>query len=155
MVGVYAGDTGIINVCHRYRLFRNNWHTGGTFMVKLILPYPPTLNSLYRAGGGKYWMTQKGKDYKTEVATIIRGEKRVFFSKVQRLSVSLVVTPPDKRKRDIDGILKILLDSLQRKLPFNPGIYEDDYQIKRLLVEMLSPAKDKVGLVEVFIEEYT
>jgi len=123
-------------------------------MVRLIIPYPPALNSLYRAGNGKYWMTQKGKDYKTEIAIILRAQKLPYYTKDQRLSMTLLVTPPDRRKRDIDGILKLLCDSLQRKLPFNPGLYEDDFQIRRLLVEMKEPAKDKIGVVEVFIEEY-
>lgn len=47
-----------------------------------------------------------------------------------RLYLHLVCQPPDQRKRDLDNLLKPLLDALQ-----HAGLYEDDSQIDRLMIE--------------------
>lgn len=52
------------------------------------------------------------------------------YSKEIKLSLGVSLHPPDKRRRDIDNPIKILLDSLQRA-----DVFEDDNQIARLLVE--------------------
>jgi crossover junction endodeoxyribonuclease RusA len=45
------------------------------------------------------------------------------------LSLEMDVYPPDKRKRDIDNLIKPGIDSLM-----NSGLFDDDSQIARLLV---------------------
>lgn len=47
-----------------------------------------------------------------------------------RISVALSVFPPDKRRRDIDNLAKISLDSLQKA-----GLFHDDSQIDYLSIE--------------------
>lgn len=46
------------------------------------------------------------------------------------IEVVLCLHPPDKRRRDIDNGIKIILDGLQRG-----GLIQDDYQISRLYVQ--------------------
>lgn len=58
------------------------------------------------------------------------------------VSLFLDCYPPDRRRRDIDNILKCLLDSL-----VNAGVMEDDSLIKRLHMEMREPIPE--GLVHV------
>lgn len=60
------------------------------------------------------------------------------------VSLSLDCYPPDRRRRDIDNILKCLLDSL-----VNAGVLEDDSLIRRLLMEMREPIPE--GLVHVHV----
>jgi crossover junction endodeoxyribonuclease RusA len=48
-----------------------------------------------------------------------------------RLGLWLELYPPDRRVRDIDNPLKALLDALRAA-----GMFADDRQIKRLLIEL-------------------
>lgn len=108
-------------------------------MIELKLPYPPNVNHYKKVGALQ--RTSSGKLYQPRVNTLatqrfyievygrIRAQGLKSFNSAT-LMVQVSVYPPDKRKRDLDGILKVLLDSLQRG-----GLFDDDYQIARLLVE--------------------
>jgi len=112
-------------------------------MIELTLPYPPSVNHYKTIG--RIQRTTTGKLYQTRINS--NETKRYYFEVwflVQHLkakeglisfdsatiSVEVDVYPPDGRKRDLDGCLKVLLDSMQRA-----GLYNDDYQIARLLVQ--------------------
>lgn len=47
----------------------------------------------------------------------------------ERLSVSIQLWPPDKRRRDIDNVLKALLDALEAA-----NVFADDGQIDNLSI---------------------
>ena len=47
-----------------------------------------------------------------------------------RIFLNIRVYPPDKRKRDIDNLIKVVADSLQ-----DAGFYENDSQIDRIFIE--------------------
>lgn len=64
-----------------------------------------------------------------------------FFTKKERLSLSILAYPPDRRKRDLDNILKSLLDALM-----HARVYSDDSQIDRLSI-MRNSALDGVVVV--------
>lgn len=49
-----------------------------------------------------------------------------------RLSILIHAHPPDKRKRDIDNIIKVLLDSLQ-----DARYYINDSQIDKITIERM------------------
>lgn len=121
-------------------------------IISLELPYPPSVN--------KYWLpniikgrfkgmriSEAGKNYKTEVYY-------KFLSKYKNkhppfecdLSVSIRMYPPDKGPRDIDNILKSLLDSLEYA-----KVYENDSQIVDLHIKKLGIVKG--GKIEVDIIE--
>lgn len=102
-------------------------------MLQLELPYPPALNSLYRSSGKRWYISKKATDYKESVHLLVRPlltPDAPYFI-VEQLSVSITCAYPDKRRRDIDGILKVLLDSMTYA-----GVYTDDSQIKRLEIEV-------------------
>jgi crossover junction endodeoxyribonuclease RusA len=104
----------------------------------LILPYPPSVNHYKKVG--QIVRTKKGKLYQKrynspetqayyyQVWMLVRQERLKSFAGAT-ISMQIEVCPPDKRKRDLDGILKVLLDSLQ-----HAGLYDCDSQIARLLV---------------------
>jgi len=57
------------------------------------------------------------------------------------------VFPPDRRRRDLDNILKASLDALVKA-----GVVEDDYLVRRLVVERDEPQKP--GWVEVEVRAF-
>jgi crossover junction endodeoxyribonuclease RusA len=80
-------------------------------------------------GHGKYIGT-KGKEFRAAVIATVLTQAIKGVEKCDRLNIKIDLYPPDKRKRDIDNMLKPLLDSLQ-----NAGIIFDDAQFDKLCVE--------------------
>ena len=95
--------------------------------VTIRLPYPPSVNTVYRhAVRGKHsvmFMTDRGKDYKKQVEAHVRSAVVDRFGDA-RLSMLVHVYPPDRRKRDLGNLDKVLCDSLQ-----GAGLFKDDEQI--------------------------
>jgi len=109
------------------------------------LPYPPTINHYYaRTKSGRVYITKKGTAYRTLVGQMlmIQGVRRTQGD----LEVEIKAFPPDRRKRDVDNLLKALLDSME-----HGGAYVNDSQIKKLTIEMM-PKKGE-GHVEVTIKK--
>ena len=61
-----------------------------------------------------------------------------------RLGVHMKAFPPDKRRRDLDNLNKVVLDSLQKA-----GLYDDDSQIDYLSIERAEPYLD--GKIDIWI----
>ncbi len=114
-------------------------------MIRLDLPWPPSVNKMYANVRGRKVKTKEARAYQKEVATICRcsGVSRDFEGAIK---VTIEAYPPDRRRRDIDNILKSLLDSIQ-----SGGVYNDDSQIIELFIRK-NPS-DEVGRVNVFVEE--
>jgi crossover junction endodeoxyribonuclease RusA len=47
----------------------------------------------------------------------------------EKLQIELFIYPPDKKRRDLDNICKVILDTLQKA-----GIYDDDFKIWKLTI---------------------
>lgn len=89
---------------------------------RVELPWPPSVNRLWRSVGGRTLLSREGRRYRREVmARLAAARARPM---VGRLSVSLWLHPPDRRRRDIDNPQKALLDAMQ-----DAGLFEDDSQI--------------------------
>lgn len=102
------------------------------FHWAFTLPYPPSLNTYYRMYKGKMLISEKGRGYirligDTLMLPTCSGEKWTREPLIGNLSVRILVYFPDKRKRDLDNLLKALLDALQKN-----GLYKDDSQITEL-----------------------
>lgn len=112
--------------------------------ITLTLPWPPTINTYWRRHGNTYFISAKGLDYRrTACLKSIEYHKSHLFDK--RLSLFICAFPPDKRRRDIDNILKVLIDSLQYA-----EIYHDDCQIDSIYIKRMP---DLLNQVVVKIEE--
>ena len=98
-------------------------------MITLTLPFPPSTNTYYRNVAGETLISAKGRSYRKAVADqvlIQRGAKLL----AGRLSVSIVAHMPDKRRRDLDNMLKAALDSMT-----HAGVWVDDSQIDILTIQ--------------------
>ncbi|WNO60428.1 RusA family crossover junction endodeoxyribonuclease [Rheinheimera sp. MMS21-TC3] len=118
-------------------------------MINLALPYPPTINSYWRSArvgkGVKVYISDKGQQFRVDtMVAVLRAKANKKLT--TRLSVEVHLHAADKRKRDIDNVLKSLLDALG-----HAGVYIDDSQIDQLTV--LRKGNVKGGQCQVFITE--
>ena len=115
-----------------------------TFEVSL--PWPPTVNTYWRhvnkGGTTIVYVAKEGQIYRTAVQGLVATKRKLHTG---RLRVEIEAWPPDKRKRDLDNILKSLLDALTYA-----GIWEDDSQIDLLLTRRRQVIPD--GRLDVRIE---
>ena len=109
-----------------------------------IFPYPPSVNSYWGFSGSHRFLTPKAKAFKAEVVLASIGHQKYGSD---RLSVSITLNPPDKRIRDIDNSIKSLLDAMCQA-----GLFDDDSQVDKLLVERGAIVKG--GLCKVNISIY-
>lgn len=89
------------------------------------LPWPPSVNTYWRHVGAKVLISAKGREYRREVENALRGVAMT----AGRLAVEIVAFPPDRRKRDLDNLLKAALDAVTHS-----GVWEDDGQIDSLSI---------------------
>lgn len=115
--------------------------------LELTLPWPPSVNTYYRhivlKGSPRTLISSEGRGYRAEVAArvlIARAAKRLNT----RIALEIEVYPPDRRARDLDNILKSLLDALVQA-----GVMEDDSLIDEIHVKRGPVVKP--GSVSVFI----
>ena len=110
-------------------------------MIMIKMPWPPSLNRCYRMYRGRYLLSAEGRAYQ---ANLVKFDGVAFGEK--RVSVKIKAYPPDKRRRDLDNLLKPLLDLMQKG-----GVFNDDGQIDALSIVRGEVKKE--GYVVIGIEE--
>jgi crossover junction endodeoxyribonuclease RusA len=114
-------------------------------MITVTLPWPPSVNHYWRMGHGHVHVSTEGRRYRRDVGLSVFSQLGEVPCLAGRLALSVTASPPDKRRRDLDNVLKALQDSLSESFGF------DDEQIDRLSVQRGSVVKG--GRVEVTIEQ--
>lgn len=111
-------------------------------MITIELPYPPTVNHYWGRKGHQQFLTKKGRMFREAVAgcLIQRGVRYLRG----RLQVGIDLHPPDRRKRDVDNVLKPTLDALEKGKAF-----ADDFQIWRLAIERKSVVAEGKAIVRI------
>jgi crossover junction endodeoxyribonuclease RusA len=112
-------------------------------MIEITLPWPPTVNTYWRNFNGRTIISAKGRDYRKAVADqvlIQRAAKHIDYA----VKVEIECYRPDRRRRDLDNLLKALLDSMT-----HAGVMQDDALIEDLRVYW---ADEIGGMVKVTIE---
>ncbi len=100
------------------------------------LPWPPTVNNYYTIARGRKILSKKGRLYKSNCAIYIYRNGPQMKGELQ---VEISVCMPDKRRRDLDNLLKPILDVLGQY-----GVYEDDSQIVDLRIKKIDGKKGDV-----------
>jgi crossover junction endodeoxyribonuclease RusA len=113
----------------------------------LVLPWPPSLNSIWRAVGGRVKLSEKARAYKLRCANALPTGRVVPFT--GRLAVTMTLNPPEK----LDGVVwdlanreKLLFDTLTEQ-----RVWVDDGQIDALAFMRGVPGG--AGCVELAIQE--
>lgn len=75
---------------------------------------------------GRHYLTDKARSYYEQV-TFLATIQKAQISLDGRLQVCCIIHPPDRRRRDLDNVWKVISDSLTKA-----GVWLDDTQIDRL-----------------------
>jgi crossover junction endodeoxyribonuclease RusA len=114
-------------------------------ILRIEIPFPPSINHYYLHTTHGVVLGAKGKCYRRDVCLLLNRYKG-YCGSDRRLTVTINVLPPDKKKRDLDNILKATLDALQYA-----KIYGDDNQIDMLTVIRRDPVEH--GALQIWIGE--
>lgn len=115
---------------------------------QVTLPFPPSVNHYWRSLrrgplAGRVIISAAGKQYRKTVAELVRLPPG--WNASARVGVAVVAFVPDRRRRDLDNLLKPLLDSLQ-----HANVFEDDCQVDDLRVSRGHIVKD--GLIDLLVQ---
>lgn len=117
-------------------------------MIALTLPWPPSVNRYWRTPSsgrlaGRTMLSQEARNYRAACEAVILAGPR-GIQPTGRLLVKIEASPPDKRRRDLDNMLKATLDALQ-----HCGVIRDDCDIDGLAIIRRPPVKDGSMYVEI------
>lgn len=99
------------------------------------LPWPPSNNHYYTVVRGRKILSSEGRRYGEAATIACAGQNRPVRPLSGRLGVEVLASPPDRRKRDLDNLLKPVLDALTRG-----GVIKDDGLIDDLRIVRQVPS---------------
>lgn len=93
------------------------------------IPFPPSVNKYWgtRMNGRKF-LLPRGRKFKDDVSLLLLSNGFTDIRWFVQVKLDLTAYEPDRRRRDIDNLLKAILDSLSKY------IYEDDSQVRELTI---------------------
>jgi len=113
--------------------------------MKLILPFPPTVNTYWRFTKTGVLISATGRLYRLNaIATVINQLKKIPKPISGPVQITLKLSPPDKRRRDLDNYLKAIFDSLT-----HAGVWEDDSLIKKMDIEWGTVVKSGEAIITI------
>ena len=112
---------------------------GSTDCHEAILPWPVSVNSLYRAMNKRVYVSARGKAFKKACGIIFAGTKMVY--ETERVWLDIEVYPPDNRRRDISNLIKIVEDAL----PW----FRDDSQVDKIKIKRCEKDHRKKGYIKI------
>lgn len=114
-------------------------------MIRLNLPYPPSVNHIWRRVKNKTVLSAEARRYRKSVTDTVMLAKQTggalavsttgwYLPLTGRVAISITFVPPDRRRRDLDNCLKAVLDALT-----HAGVWRDDELVDRLEVVRADP----------------
>lgn len=94
--------------------------------LEATLPWPPSVNHYWAARGRGRYLSPRAQAWHREAWAVLRAQKNGGPIKGP-VAVTLVLHPPDRRRRDVDNVLKAVLDALVKG-----GVLRDDSQVTEL-----------------------
>ena len=103
---------------------------------------PVSVNSSYRSFKSRVYKSQKLKDFKKKMDDMFDTFENV--EKLEgKLSIDIVFEMKGSRKRDIDNMMKSLLDSLEGK------VFENDNQIYEMNVKKFENCNEDKTIISI------
>lgn len=99
---------------------------------------------MWKHAGRRHYLTEKAKRYYWDVAQHVRAQNAVLKLECP-IGVQVSIFPPDKRRRDLDNIWKIVGDALTRS-----GLWVDDSIIERFILQRMPV--DKTPRIEILVQ---
>jgi len=109
-----------------------------------LLPWPPTVNHYYTVARGRKILSERGRAYKKECHWIMAGQKVPRYES-GKFAIQIIAHPPDRRRRDLDNLLKPVLDALTEY-----SAITDDSDVDEIHIVRFEPLKG--GNLEIEID---
>ena len=119
--------------------------------LELQLPYPPSANRLWRRQRGRMMLSGAALAYRQTVAGLWwteRQQQNLQPIGPRKCRIKILAHPPDRRPRDLDNLLKPLLDALQWA-----GIMENDSQVQGLSIRWANIRPGGQGRVRLLVRQ--
>ena len=117
--------------------------------MRITLPYPPSINHYWRRVGPRTLISREGRRFCKSVCALLAHENGGGPRKPPaggRIALCMDAFPPDRRRRDLDNLLKATADALE-----HAGVYEDDSQIDLIVIRRKGTLEG--GRLDVRIDE--
>lgn len=115
-------------------------------MREIELPFPPSVNSCWRAVRGRSILSARGREYRAKAIRACH-DCEVIDGPV---SVKIYLYPPDRRRRDVDNYAKAILDAL-----VHAKVLKDDSLIDRLVIVRMPPEAGGRAVVRIYGGSFT
>jgi len=112
-------------------------------VARVLLPWPPSVNHSHEGAGTSRRRSKATKTYQTRTAWDVRQQLGGIRFGAAPVSLVIFAMPPDARKRDLDNILKVTLDTLTAA-----GAWDDDSQVDTITILRARPPYSKESGLE-------
>jgi crossover junction endodeoxyribonuclease RusA len=99
------------------------------------LPHPPSVNGIWRGGRGRFYKSKHYEAWIDEAGWSVKEQakgKRI----VGPFAIQIDLSRPDKRKRDLDNTIKVILDLLK-----NMHVTDDDCECQMIEAKWVAAGK--------------
>ena len=112
-----------------------------------ILPWPASVNALYRSVHGQVRVSEAARSWKARAMAILDSSRcfGVKWPLTGRLGVVIEAWPPNQRARDLDNLLKVVLDA------GNQSLWLDDSQIDDIRIVRMGVDSEKKGFLRLMV----
>ena len=113
--------------------------------MKIRIPWDhmASSNTRNQRRGGKAhgWGYKRSREAIRMIGMASTPRDRPVYGEGVPVFVELTFYPPDRRRRDVSNLLKVIFDGLQG------SVYADDYQIAEFRVRRMAPDREEPGCV--------
>ena len=105
----------------------------------MTLPYPPSVNRTLRAVNGRVILSKRYRDWILEAGRAVAGQVQ-GEPQLKHYWLWIEAIAPDRRRRDLDNLLKPTSDLLKRA-----GVIEDDAFARAIIIQWSRTPPAKPG----------